>query len=70
MRTKGIVKWFDDEKGFGFIRRLNGEGDVFVHRSGIAGSGAGRKTLQDGQDVEFEIVDGKRGPQASNVTAA
>lgn len=69
MRLTGTVKWFDDTKGFGFIRR-HGEKDVFVHRSGIAaGSGDDRRTLTDGQTVEFEIGEGRNGkPAAVNVT--
>ena len=71
MRTNGTVKWFDDQKGFGFIRPADGGKDVFVHRTGIAaGSGGGRKTLADGQTVTFDIVEGSRGPQAANVTPA
>lgn len=61
----GTVKWFNDAKGFGFIER-EGEADVFVHYRGI--NGDGRKTLHDGQQVTFEISDGEKGPQASNVT--
>ena len=61
----GKVKWFNAEKGFGFIS-VEGENDVFVHFSAIQTEGF--KTLEEGQDVEFEIVDGARGPQASNVT--
>lgn len=60
----GKVKWFSAEKGYGFIEREDG-GDVFVHFSAIEDQGF--KTLAEGQDVEFEIVDGARGPQASNV---
>ncbi len=60
----GKVKWFNAEKGFGFIEREDGD-DVFVHFSAIQGNGF--KTLEEGQDVEFEIVDGNRGPQAANV---
>ncbi|WP_233254418.1 cold-shock protein CspD [Salipaludibacillus keqinensis] len=60
----GKVKWFNAEKGFGFIEREDGD-DVFVHFSAIEGEGF--KTLEEGQDVEFEIVEGDRGPQASNV---
>ncbi|EFE28685.1 cold shock protein CspA [Filifactor alocis ATCC 35896] len=62
---QGKVKWFNAEKGFGFIS-VEGENDVFVHFSAIQTEGF--KTLEEGQDVEFEIVDGARGPQASNVT--
>lgn len=61
----GKVKWFNADKGFGFIEREDGD-DVFVHFSAIEGEGF--KTLDEGQDVEFEIVEGDRGPQASNVT--
>lgn len=61
----GKVKWFSAEKGYGFIEREDG-GDVFVHFSAIQDQGF--KTLAEGQDVEFEIVEGARGPQASNVT--
>ncbi|SDI98765.1 cold shock domain-containing protein [Natribacillus halophilus] len=60
----GKVKWFNAEKGFGFIEREDGD-DVFVHFSAIQQEGF--KTLDDGQDVEFEIVEGDRGPQAANV---
>ncbi|OCA81119.1 cold shock domain-containing protein [Pradoshia sp. D12] len=60
----GKVKWFNAEKGFGFIEREDGD-DVFVHFSAIQGEGF--KTLEEGQEVEFEIVDGNRGPQAANV---
>ena len=60
----GKVKWFNAEKGFGFIERENGD-DVFVHFSAIQGDGF--KTLEEGQTVEFEITQGNRGPQASNV---
>lgn len=60
----GKVKWFNAEKGFGFIEREEGD-DVFVHFSAIQAEGF--KTLDEGQDVEFEIVEGNRGPQAANV---
>ena len=63
MKT-GIVKWFNGEKGFGFIS-VEGEDDVFVHFSAIQGDGF--KTLDEGQKVEFEVVSGNRGPQAANV---
>lgn len=62
---QGIVKWFNAEKGFGFIS-VEGENDVFVHFSSIQSEGF--KTLEEGQNVEFEIVQGARGPQAANVT--
>ena len=61
---RGKVKWFSSEKGYGFIQRDNG-GDVFVHFSAIQSEGF--KTLSEGQEVEFEVVDGDRGPQAANV---
>jgi len=60
----GRVKWFSAEKGYGFIEREDG-GDVFVHFSAIDGEGF--KTLEEGQEVEFDIVEGARGPQAANV---
>ncbi|GIO24588.1 cold-shock protein CspD [Oceanobacillus sp. FSL H7-0719] len=60
----GKVKWFNAEKGFGFIEREDGD-DVFVHFSAIQAEGF--KTLEEGQEVEFEIVEGNRGPQAANV---
>ncbi|MED3662304.1 cold-shock protein [Ureibacillus sp. FSL K6-8385] len=61
---QGTVKWFNAEKGFGFIE-VEGENDVFVHFSAIQGEGF--KTLEEGQKVEFEVVEGNRGPQAANV---
>ncbi|ONI45883.1 cold-shock protein [Candidatus Epulonipiscioides gigas] len=61
----GKVKWFNPEKGFGFIEREDGD-DVFVHFTAIQSDGF--KTLEEGQEVEFEITEGNRGPQASNVT--
>ncbi|SFL68414.1 cold-shock protein [Halanaerobium salsuginis] len=60
----GTVKWFDGKKGYGFIEREDGD-DVFVHFSAIQQEGF--KTLEEGQEVEFEIVEGDRGPQAENV---
>jgi len=60
----GKVKWFNAEKGFGFIE-VEGQDDVFVHFSAIQGEGF--KTLEEGQEVTFEIVEGNRGPQAANV---
>jgi CspA family cold shock protein len=62
----GTVKWFSNEKGYGFIAREGGE-DVFVHFSAIAGDGY--KTLMEGQKVEFEVVQGPKGAQAANVVA-
>ncbi|HDA7803983.1 TPA: cold shock protein CspA [Staphylococcus aureus] len=61
---QGTVKWFNAEKGFGFIE-VEGENDVFVHFSAI--NQDGYKSLEDGQAVEFEVVEGDRGPQAANV---
>ncbi len=65
--VEGIVKWFNDAKGFGFIEQDNGP-DVFVHFSAIQGEGF--KSLQEGDRVRFEVTQGQRGPQASNVTKA
>ena len=62
---KGKVKWFNAEKGYGFISREDGEADVFVHFSAIQKEGF--RTLEEGEEVEFDIVDGDRGPQSSNV---
>lgn len=64
-RIKGKVKWFNNAKGYGFIGREDGP-DVFVHYSAIKTEGY--KSLQEGDDVEFEIVQGEKGPQAENVT--
>ncbi len=63
--TTGTVKWFNDAKGFGFISQDDGGKDVFVHFSALTGSGF--KSLAEGQKVEFEVTDGAKGPQASNV---
>ena len=65
--AEGTVKWFSNEKGYGFIERGNGEADVFVHFSAIAGEGY--KSLTEGQRVAFDVVQGDKGLQASNVTA-
>lgn len=62
---RGKVKWFNDSKGYGFIERPDGEDDVFVHFSAIEMEGF--KTLSEGQEVEFELVTGDKGPQAANV---
>jgi CspA family cold shock protein len=63
-RVEGVVKWFNSEKGYGFIRQENGP-DVFVHYSAI--KGAGYRTLEEGNRVEFEVVEGQKGKQASEV---
>jgi len=65
MRITGKVKWFNNAKGYGFIEREGGS-DVFVHYSAIQGEGY--KTLSEGQPVEFEVILGEKGPQASNVS--
>ena len=65
--AEGIVKWFDDRKGYGFIEQANGP-DVFVHHSGINGSGF--KSLHEGDNVTFDIEQGKKGPSAVNVTVS
>ena len=64
-RLKGIVKWFNNTKGYGFLGRDDGP-DVFVHYSAVVGEGY--KSLQEGDKVEFEIAQGAKGPQAANVT--
>lgn len=65
--TVGTVKWFNADKGFGFISRESGP-DVFVHFSAIQGNGY--RSLDEGQTVEFDVVDGPKGPQAANVRTA
>jgi CspA family cold shock protein len=65
MKERGKVKWFNDAKGFGFIAREDGP-DVFVHFSAIQGDGF--RSLAENQEVEFEVVEGAKGPQAQNVT--
>ncbi|MGH7430107.1 MAG: cold-shock protein [Candidatus Methylomirabilaceae bacterium] len=67
MRGTGKVKWFNEAKGYGFIERPDG-GDLFVHYSAIQGSGF--RTLTEGQEVEFDVVDGPKGKQAANVVKA
>ena len=66
--AKGTVKWFSDQKGYGFVTPDDGSKDVFVHYSAIQGDGF--KSLKEGQAVEFEITQGPKGPQASNVNRA
>lgn len=66
--ARGTVKWFNDSKGYGFIEREDGEDDVFVHFSAIQMDGF--KTLTEGQQVEFELATGDRGPHATNVVTA
>lgn len=65
MRTTGTVKWFNDAKGYGFITPETGEKDCFVHHSAIEGNGF--KTLAEGERVEFDMVEGQKGPAAEHV---
>jgi cold shock protein len=66
MRTQGTVKWFNDAKGFGFIDPDGADSDCFVHHSSIQGEGF--KSLTEGERVEFDLVQGQKGPAAENVT--
>ena len=66
--TNGTVKWFNSDKGFGFIEQENGGKDVFVHFRQINNSGHGRVSLDEGQKVTYEVGEGEKGPQAENVT--
>ena len=66
--VKGTVKWFDSRKGYGFITREDGSGDIFVHFSAIQGEGDDFKTIYEGDIVEFEVTEGDKGPQATNLT--
>lgn len=66
MRSKGTVKWFNDQKGFGFITPEDGGKDLFVHHTGI--NAQGFKTLAEGARVEFDVVQGQKGPAAEGVT--
>jgi CspA family cold shock protein len=68
-QVNGTVKWFNSDKGFGFIEQENGGKDVFVHYRQLNSNGYDRATLKDGQKVTFEIGQGEKGPQAENVTA-
>ena len=68
MRTTGTVKWFNDQKGFGFITPADGSKDCFVHHSAIQAEG--HKTLQQGQTVTMKVTDGAKGPQAEDVSPA
>ena len=66
--AKGTVKWFNDQKGYGFITPEDDSKDLFVHHSGIVGDDNDFKSLNEGQEVEFEITQGAKGLQATNVT--
>lgn len=65
---RGKVKWFNDQKGYGFIAKEDGSGDVFVHFSSVKGDGF--KSLAEGDAVDFEVVDSEKGPKAANVVKA
>jgi CspA family cold shock protein len=67
MRTKGTVKWFNDQKGFGFITPADGSSDCFVHHNSIQAEGF--KSLAEGAEVEFDVTQGAKGPAAENVVA-
>jgi len=64
----GTVKWFNEEKGYGFIQQDNGASDVFVHFRQVNSTGPGRVSLAEGQKVTYEVGEGQKGPQAENVT--
>jgi len=66
---EGTIKWFNDEKGYGFISQSNGESDVFVHFRQVNNPSGGRVTLAEGQKVTYEVSQGPKGLQAENVTA-
>ena len=68
MAQEGTVKWFNEEKGYGFIRPDDGSEDVFVHHTGITGEGF--KSLEEGDKVTYEVTQGRKGLQAENVTRA
>lgn len=67
-QCQGTVKWFNSEKGYGFIQQESGEKDIFVHYRQITNAGHGRVNLEEGQKVSYDIGQGQKGPQAENVT--